>query len=185
MNELTLVTIETIKKNIEVLGAKSKELCKNIYLYLTAFTDDKDARTRLMNECNLSKQSITQMYKAGDLYNRYTALENMSHTNIVELAPIEKVDTIEHATIQILGVGDLTEWENYTQKEIRELVKNYITDIDTDTDTDTDTDSDTDTDTDIIDVTKDEIKNFINYLIDEYNIDREDANTLKYYASIK
>ena len=179
MNELTTVTLETILGTINDLGTKSKELCKQIYIYLTS-NDTKEARVMLEEKTNLSKQSISQMFKAGRLYSAYPELNFVSHTNIVELAPIEY--ELPEATFKILGTGDITEWENYTQKEIRTLVKNYINKDIIEEDNIV---IDEDTNDNCIDIVlHEEIGNFINYLKNEYDIDSDDFNTLKYYISL-
>lgn len=184
MKELTNTNLlQEIKKEIESIGISSKTLCINIFNFLNN-ENTKENRKLLTEETNLSKQSITQMFKAGKLYSENPVLIGMSHTNIVELAPIEKYETIENATIKILGNNDLSQWELYTQKEIRTLVNNYITSLENTEDTEVLEETEVTEDVENTEDIKEEIKLFFDYLVTNYEIDKEDSNTLKYYFSL-
>ena len=132
------VTIARVKKKLETIGKASKDVCKDM-----ATLKDSEIKFAL-KELGLSKQSISQMMKAGRLYTELPCLDEMSHTNIVELAPLfdkpcisvdkglveTKEETLDNFTQTISMDSDkdkrLKELFKLSQKAIREAVKDYL-----------------------------------------------------------
>lgn len=131
-------TIARVKKKLETIGKTSKDVCKDM-----ATLKDSEIKFAL-KELGLSKQSISQMRKAGRLYTELPCLDEMTHTNIVELAPLfdkpcisvdtglveTKEETLDNFTQTISTDGDkdkrLKELFKLSQKSIREAVKDYL-----------------------------------------------------------
>ena len=131
-------TIARVKKKLETIGKTSKDVCKDI-----ATLKDSEIKFAL-KELGLSKQSISQMRKAGRLYTELPCLDEMTHTNIVELAPLfdkpcisvdtglveTKEETLDNFTQTISTDRDkdkrLKELFKLSQKAIREAVKDYL-----------------------------------------------------------
>lgn len=189
MNNLSIiknVTINDINDTIYDLGKQSKTLCLQVYSYIVNHPD-KDTRKELIESTDLSKQSISAMYKASELYLAYPMLEDMSHTKIVELAPLEKDGhNLPSATMDILGKDDVSEWEYYTQKEIRTLVKGYVNggEVEELEEIDPSEIMDEPQEVDTEKISKDEVKAFFDDIVKFYEISKDDSNTLKYYLGI-
>jgi hypothetical protein len=131
-------TIARVKKKLETIGKTSKDVCKDM-----ATLKDSEIKFAL-KELGLSKQSISQMRKAGRLYMDLPCLDDMTHTNIVELAPLfdkpcisvetglveTKEETLDNFTKTISTDVDkdkrLKELFKLSQKAIREAVKDYL-----------------------------------------------------------
>ena len=131
-------TIVRVKKKLETIGKASKDVCKDM-----ATLKDSEIKFAL-KELGLSKQSISQMRKAGRLYKELPCLDEMTHTNIVELAPLfdkpcisvdtglveTKEETLDNFTKTISTDGDkdkrLKGLFKLSQKAIREAVKDYL-----------------------------------------------------------
>ena len=117
------------------------------------------------------------------MYNQYAELDNMSHTNIIELAPLENITSIKQATTDILGTDDLTNWCDYTQSEIRSLVKNYISSFEKKEEPEEPEEAEETEETEET-ISKEELTLFADYLKNTYEIEKEDIDTLKYYFSL-
>lgn len=137
-NELTVVTenntevitvsldkrlVNRFDKAYNTAGESMKTMCMLAY---DIVGEDKDAKklfnTHVVCDLGMSKQTASQLIKAGNLYRQYPDTECLSHTKVVELAPVQD-DFIEFKAF----VGKTTEELNeMTQAGIRSLVKRYV-----------------------------------------------------------
>ena len=164
--------INNIKCLIAEVGTKSIEICKEVYNLFKDCTREESIELTeyFSNELNLSRPSITQMKKAGENYFLYPMLDNMSHTKIVEIYPINETDiTLDDLVLYSCGTNDIEMFKSLSQKEIRKNVKEILKVEDVE---------------DVEDVTKEEKMSFFKYLIETYDIEKSDSDTLKYYMGV-
>ena len=113
------------------------------------------------------------MKKAGENYFLYPMLDNMSHTKIVEIYPINETDiTLDDLVLYSCGTNDIEMFKSLSQKEIRKNVKEILNV------------EDVEEVEDVEDVTKEEKMLFFKYLIETYDIEKSDSDTLKYYMGV-
>lgn len=148
MSKETAIIITRIQKNLSSMGNTAKAVCKDM-----AKVVDKETKF-LVQKLGVSKATVSQMRKAGLIYNTIPKLEVISHTNVVELAPLfkglesnVKADEwraiIDNFTYSVFGeenssksdfdvaLGGDTRIEKLaglTQRKLREAVNDYLGD---------------------------------------------------------